>query len=233
MTISVNNLEHRIAAIESVLSDASAGNLDARLEIGDMDDPDLLSSIEYGINLMLEDIKEARDQENKTKQALERSLDVTIQQTVELETAIDTIKHQQNSIHELSTPILRLWENVLALPIIGMIDPRRSADMMERLLRDLSREKARFVIVDITGVEIVDTKTADYLIRVIKAAQLLGAVCIVTGIQPAVAQTLIEIGADLSSITTMGTLKEGLKEAMIRQFTNKSLGAPTEERRHG
>ncbi len=127
---------------------------------------------------------------------------------------VDLITRQQYAIQELSTPILQLWDDVLALPVIGVVDTRRSMDIMERLLSEIVGRQSKFVILDITGVEIVDTKTADHFIKLIRAAKLLGTQCIVTGIRPAVAQTLVEIGVDLSSIITLRDLQEGLRRCL-------------------
>ena len=127
---------------------------------------------------------------------------------------VETIQRQQYAIQELSTPILEVWDGVLALPVIGVVDTRRSVEIMERLLSSIVTTKARFVIIDITGVEVVDTRTADQFIKVIKAAELLGARCVLTGIQPSVAQTLVEIGVDLSSIITLRNLHAGLQECL-------------------
>lgn len=135
---------------------------------------------------------------------------------------LDTIKKQQIAIHELSTPILQIWDNVLALPVIGVVDTRRSVEIMEKLLGEIVNKQVQYVILDITGVEIVDTKTADHFIKVIKSAKLLGANCILTGIRPAVAQTLVEIGVDLSEIKTLRNLQAGLREC-LRDMEQKDL----------
>ncbi len=134
----------------------------------------------------------------------------------ELADKMQIIERQQFAIQELSTPILQLWDNVVALPVIGVVDTRRSVEIMERLLAEIVARQSKFVILDITGVEVVDTATADHFIKVIRASQLLGAQCIVTGIGPAVAQTLVDIGMDLTAITTMSNLQEGLKECLRR-----------------
>ncbi len=118
------------------------------------------------------------------------------------------------SVEELSTPILEVWEDVLALPVIGVVDSRRASIMIERLLDEIVRKQSRFVILDITGVEVVDTATADHLIRLVKAVELLGARCMVTGIRPAVAQTLVAIGADLGSLATLRNLRHALRECL-------------------
>jgi rsbT co-antagonist protein RsbR len=134
----------------------------------------------------------------------------------------ETIERQRFAIQTLSTPILQIWEDVLALPIIGVVDTQRSAEIMERLLGSIVEQQAKFVILDITGVSVVDTKTADHFVKVVNAAQLLGAHCLVTGIQPSVAQTLVEIGVDLSSITTLRNLQDGLRECLRLREVQRS-----------
>jgi anti-anti-sigma regulatory factor len=131
---------------------------------------------------------------------------------------IDTIRRQQDNqmamehlVRQLQTPILELWDDVLCLPVIGMVDSRRSAEMMETLLNEIVSHRSKYVILDITGVEIVDTRTADHFVKVMKSAELLGTRCVMTGIRPAVAQTLVELGVDLSSIHTLRNLQEGLR----------------------
>ncbi|MCD6498668.1 MAG: STAS domain-containing protein [Deltaproteobacteria bacterium] len=142
----------------------------------------------------------------------------TLNETLdELSQQLEMIQHQQIVIQELSTPILQVWDSVLVLPVIGIVDTRRSMEIMERLLSEIVDKQSRFVILDITGVEVVDTKTADHFLKLIKAAELLGATCMLTGIRPAVAQTLADLGVDLSSITTLRNLHAGLRECLRRK----------------
>jgi anti-anti-sigma regulatory factor len=163
-----------------------------------------------------------RDVERQAAEAM-RASDAKEKALREVDQKLEIIERQRFAIQELSTPVLQLWTNVLAMPIIGVVDSRRSAEIMERLLSEITAKQSRFVILDITGVEIVDTKTADHFIKVIKAAELLGTRCILTGIRPAVAQTLVEIGVDLSSITTLRTLQDGLREC-LRQMGQAATG---------
>jgi rsbT co-antagonist protein RsbR len=127
---------------------------------------------------------------------------------------LDLVERQEKAIQALSTPIIQVWDSVLALPIMGALDARRAADMMDRLLRDIVRTRSRFTILDLTGVDVVDTATADHLIKIVKAVELLGARSVITGIRPAVAQTMASLGMDLSQLTTLGNLQEGLKACM-------------------
>ena len=124
------------------------------------------------------------------------------------------INRLKYSIDELSNPILEVWDDVLVMPIIGVVDSRRTADMVQRLLAEVARSQASFVIIDLTGVEIVDTKTADHLIKLMRKVEVVGARCVLTGIRAAVAETLVEIGVDFDRITTLRNLKHGLREAL-------------------
>jgi PAS domain S-box-containing protein len=124
------------------------------------------------------------------------------------------IERLRYSIDELSNPILEVWDDVLVMPIIGVVDSRRTADMVQRLLAEVTRTQASFVIIDLTGVEIVDTKTADHLMRLMRKVEIVGARCVLTGIRAAVAETLVDIGVDFGRLVTLRNLKHGLREAL-------------------
>ena len=116
----------------------------------------------------------------------------------------------------MSTPIIQIWDEIVTMPVVGLVDSVRAADMKSALLAAVSRTGAKFALVDLTGVETVDTATADHLLRVMKAVQLLGARCVITGIQPSVAQIIIGLGLDLPGITTLRSLREGLRFCLRR-----------------
>lgn len=143
----------------------------------------------------------------------------------------ELIERLRYAIDELSNPILEVWNDVLAMPIIGIVDSRRSAEMTERLLAEVSRTQAKHVIVDLTGVEVVDTKTADNLVKLVRSVELIGARCMLTGIKPAVAQTLVNIGVDFSRLETLRNLRHGLREALRRD--KKQLDGGTAEATNG
>lgn len=138
----------------------------------------------------------------------------------------EMLRRLSTTVSELSTPILELWDDVLALPVIGVVDTRRSAEMMERVLEEITRTQCRFVILDVTGVDVVDTSTADRFIRLVHAVQLIGARCMLTGIRSAVAQTLVSLGLDLGSLTTLRTLKHGLRECLRLMATEADRHTP-------
>jgi rsbT co-antagonist protein RsbR len=124
------------------------------------------------------------------------------------------------AIADLSAPIMDVWDGVIALPVIGLVDTQRSVELTERLLERISTSNARSVIVDVTGVDVVDTATANHLLQMIRAASLLGAFCVVSGISPQVAQTLVQLDVDLTMIRTVRNLKEALKECLKHLATN-------------
>jgi len=123
---------------------------------------------------------------------------------------LDVIERQRAAIADLSVPILDVWDDIVALPVVGMVDTQRSVEMTERLLRRVADGGARCVIVDLTGVDVVDTSTADHLIRMIRAAQLLGSFCVITGISAKIALTLGQLDVDMRRVLTLRNLKEGL-----------------------
>ncbi|MDI1450676.1 STAS domain-containing protein [Polyangium sp. 6x1] len=133
---------------------------------------------------------------------------------LELQEKLAIIEQQRSTIHSMSAPIIQVWDGVLALPVVGQLDEARAADITERLLQTVVSLGATQVILDLTGVEAVDDATADHLLRIIRATTLLGAQSIITGVRPAVAQTLVALGADLTKTTVRSNLREAIKAAM-------------------
>src|SRR6185437_13503814 len=115
---------------------------------------------------------------------------------------------------ELSTPVVELWENILALPLIGTLDSERTQVVMESLLQKIVETGATIAIIDITGVPTVDTLVAQHLLKTVAAARLMGADCIISGIRPQIAQTIIHLGIDLSQVITKATLADALAVAL-------------------
>jgi rsbT co-antagonist protein RsbR len=128
----------------------------------------------------------------------------------ELQAKLDEISKQQEVIRTLSTPIIDVWEGVLALPMVGLVDSSRTAEVMETLLQRIVDTQARFAILDLTGVDVVDTLVANNLIKLVSAIQLLGTEGIVSGLKPNVAQTIVTLGVDLSKIATTRNLRAAL-----------------------
>ncbi|AKF05926.1 STAS domain-containing protein [Sandaracinus amylolyticus] len=122
----------------------------------------------------------------------------------------ELIERLRVALDELSTPVLEVREDVLVLPVIGIVDTQRSAQMSERLLDEIVRTRAKHVIVDLTGVELMDTGTADRFAKLARAVELLGSRCILSGLQPAVAQMLVELGGDFGGLETQRNLRHAL-----------------------
>ena len=123
------------------------------------------------------------------------------------------IRQQQEAIRELSTPVLQVRERLLILPIIGVIDPQRARQLTEQLLRGIRTNRAKVVVIDITGVAAMDVTVANHLVQTVEASRLLGATVIVTGLSPEIAQTLVTIGVDLGKMNTVGDLQGGIEQA--------------------
>ena len=135
-----------------------------------------------------------------------------------LETKEKTIAAQQEELKQTSTPITEIWEGVLTLPIIGSLDSSRTMIVMEKLLSRIESDRARVVVIDVTGVMAIDSQVSHHLIQMIRATGLMGATAILTGIRPEIARALTSLNIDLSSVTTRSKLSEGLKEA-FRQLS--------------
>jgi len=123
------------------------------------------------------------------------------------------IREQQEAIRVLSTPVLQVRERLLILPIIGVIDPQRARQLTEQLLRGIRTNRAKVVVIDITGVPVMDETVANHLVQTVEAARLLGATVIITGLSSEIAQTLVTIGVDLGKMHTVGDLQGGIEEA--------------------
>ncbi len=128
----------------------------------------------------------------------------------------ETIARQQQELLELSTPVVRLWENILALPLIGTLDSGRTQVVMQNLLEAIVATRSDIAIIDITGVPTVDTLVAQHLLKTVAAARLMGADCIISGIRPQIAQTIIHLGVDLSEVTTKATMADAFQVALER-----------------
>ncbi|MFZ1006419.1 MAG: STAS domain-containing protein [Candidatus Sulfotelmatobacter sp.] len=126
----------------------------------------------------------------------------------------ETIRRQQEEMLELSTPVVKLWEGILALPLIGTLDSARTQVVMESLLEAIVRTNSQVAIIDITGVPTVDTIVAQHLLKTVTAARLMGADCIISGVRPQIAQTIVHLGINLLDVTTKATLSDAFALAI-------------------
>jgi rsbT co-antagonist protein RsbR len=127
-----------------------------------------------------------------------------------------TIRRQQEEMLELSTPVVKLWEGILALPLIGTLDSARTQVVMESLLEAIVQTNSKVAIIDITGVPTVDTVVAQHLLKTVTAARLMGADCVISGVRPQIAQTIVHLGINLLDVTTKATLSDAFALALHR-----------------
>jgi rsbT co-antagonist protein RsbR len=128
----------------------------------------------------------------------------------------EIIARQQRELLELSTPVVELWKDVLALPLVGTLDSARTQIVMESLLQKIVDTGASIAIIDITGVPTVDTLVAQHLLKTVAATRLMGADCIISGIRPQIAQTIVHLGVDLGQVLTKATLADAFRVALKR-----------------
>jgi rsbT co-antagonist protein RsbR len=210
----------RLQNVIEALSYASVDEFDACITLLESNmQEDEFNELEVAFMIFVKELRAA-------KGALTEALTKHEAANRELEAKLETIERQQAAIRELSTPIIEVWAGVLCLPVVGIVDSQRSAEMTETLLEMIVAKQARTAIVDITGIDVMDTKTADHFIKMAKAVRLLGADCILSGINPGIAQTLTHIGVDLTGVRTMRNLRDALQfhlreTQQIAQLTRK------------
>ncbi|HVJ88877.1 MAG TPA: STAS domain-containing protein [Labilithrix sp.] len=196
----------RIERIIEVLALISIGDLDPEKTTIDTNTEDEFAALEGSLNVVIGELAAAR---RKTEQAMEH----LVASRADLEEKLATIERQQMTIKDLSTPVLELWDDIITLPVVGVVDSQRSVEMTETLLTNIVNRRARCVILDLTGVQIVDTMTAHHFIKMAESARLLGAYCVITGISPAIANTL-SLEGGIGNLNTLRSLKEGIKECL-------------------
>jgi rsbT co-antagonist protein RsbR len=215
----------RMQKVIEALSYATVDEFAACLELlrrGDRKE-DEFAELETAFTVFVEELADA-------KSALRDTLAKHEQANRDLESKLQMIELQQAAIRDLSTPIIEVWAGVLCLPVVGLVDSQRSAEMTEALLEMVVAKQARTAIVDITGIDVMDTKTADHFIKMAKAVRLLGADCIISGVNPSIAQTLTHIGVDLTGVRTMRNLRDAL-QAHLRD--TEQIGASGRSTREG
>lgn len=179
------------------LSNVGLGDYSTRLELKEGDSSPL-ASLYAGINDMIAALGQEQE---KNKQYQE-----------ELEGKLATIERQRIAIQELSTPIMEVWDGVLCVPVVGLMDTARSSEMTSTLLRAVVEKSAKCAIIDITGIDVMDTRTVDHFVRMAKAVRLLGSECVLTGMNPHIAQTVVHMGLDLSNVVTRRNLRDALQQ---------------------
>jgi rsbT co-antagonist protein RsbR len=191
-----DEIAERIANVLLALSDVGQGNFDVQLDV-DLPEEHPLGALSHGINQMTSAL------------AAERKDALRLQ--AELEEKLALIERQRIAMRELSTPIIEIWEGVLCLPVVGVLDTVRSTEMTDSLLETVVEKSVECTIVDITGIDVMDTRTADYFLRMSRAVRLLGARCMLSGVNPMIAQTMVHMGVEMHGIEFHRSLRDALK----------------------
>lgn len=189
----------RLEKLIDVMASLTTGDYGITYQLNEEYEDDF-TQVEYSMNFLIEQLAYERG-ENERKQQ-------------ELVEKIELIQQQQDAIMLLSTPNIKVWEGVLVIPLIGALDTKRSQRLTEELLMKLTETQSKVAIMDITGVPTVDSAVANHMLKTVAAVQLMGARCIITGIRPEVAQTMVHLGVDLTDVETLANLAEGLKWAL-------------------
>lgn len=147
----------------------------------------------------------------------------------EIEDQVSTIEKQRAAIKELSTPMIEVWAGVLCVPVVGVIDSSRAGEMTNALLSAVVDKKVRFTIIDITGIEAMDTRATDHFLRMARSVRLLGAECVLSGINPNVARSIVHMGVELSGIGTYRSLRDALQHYVRRRQAASSPTTTPEE----
>jgi rsbT co-antagonist protein RsbR len=187
----VEQFNDRIAEILMVISDVGVGDFSERVEVSE-DDDSPMGALCLGINEMV-DVLEERERIARESE--------------------EQVREQSLLIMEMSTPVIKLWDDVLLLPLVGSLDTERSSQMTDSLLHAITEEGALVVVLDVTGIAVIDTSVARHLLTTVDSARILGAEVIITGFNPVAAQTLAQLGVDFSTLRTRGSLRAGVQEA--------------------
>ncbi|MFZ5892172.1 MAG: STAS domain-containing protein [Myxococcota bacterium] len=190
-------LVQAITQIVNTLREAEGGDLSARVTLP-LSDDNPIGALASAVNFMIEALAERREQ--------------TLAYQTELEGQIATIEKQRAAIRELSTPIIEVWSGVLCVPIVGVLDSSRASEMTSALLHAIVEKKALFTIIDITGIDAMDTRATDHFLRMARAVRLLGAECVLSGVNPAVARTITHMGVELDGIKSHRSLRDALSD---------------------
>jgi rsbT co-antagonist protein RsbR len=194
--VSEDQLLESVADVLVALANVATGDYETRVRV-DPNDTGPLASLYAAINEMITSL----NKEQERSQAYQK----------ELEEKLATIEQQRAAIRDLSTPIMEVWDGVLCLPIVGVMDTARSTEMTSTLLRTVTEKATRCAIIDITGIEVMDTRTVDHFMRMAKAVRLLGAECALTGTNAHIAQTVVHMGIDLDEVITYRSLRDALQ----------------------
>ncbi len=211
--------KQRLERLVNAIALASTGRFEAAQESIEVVEEDDFGMVEGTMRLFLDELAEATRQSGEAMEAISIA-------KREIEEKLGTIELQQQEIRELSVPIIDVWDGVITVPLVGQIGGVRAAEMMEKLLVRVADSDVEWVLIDLTGVTVLDTETADRLIKLASAVRLLGASCILTGLGGRVAQALVDLGVSFEELNPMRTLREGLRYCLARRAAGAAGSQP-------
>lgn len=185
-----------VGQILEVLRGVSRGELETRLELP-FPETHPVGALASSVNSMLAALKDARETSARSLQ--------------ELSEKIELVERQREAIRNLSVPIIEIWSGVLCAPVVGTLDSTRAAEVTQALLLAVTEKKARLTIIDVTGIETMDTSSADHFLRMARAVTLLGAKCALSGIRPNIARTIVHMGVDLQGLKSYRNMRDALR----------------------
>lgn len=203
---SEQDVNSALSAIGEVLQSIESGDLTARVALG-LPENDPIGALSECINRMTSLLAERREE--------------TLRYQRDLEGQIETIEKQRVAIRELSTPIIEVWNGVLCAPIVGVLDSARASELTSALLHNVVQTKASLAIIDITGIEAMDTQATDHFLRMARAIRLLGSECALSGVHPNVARTIVHMGIDLAGIDSYRTLRDALQKHVASRVAQR------------
>ena len=219
--MSANEPEHsaRFERLMEVVSLASVGEYAAALgHCGELQE-DTFGILEEGVKVFISELQAGHAARAQATEALERA-------QAEIDAKLALIEAQRREIRVLSTPVLDVWDDVLAVPLVGTLDHVRTVEITEKLLQRVVETRARWSLIDLTGVDEVDEATADHLVKLARAVTLVGGQCIVTGVSPQAAQTFVSLGQGLGELRCLPNLKEGLRHCLAARGGARAIRSP-------
>ena len=190
-----------IDEVLSVLQSVSAGDLTPRLTLG-FPETHPVGALAESVNSMVDALQEVS---NTAQERL-----------AELSKRIEVIERQREAIRTLAVPVIEIWERVLCVPIVGALDALLATEVTAKLLSMVVSKKAKNVIIDVTGIQSIDTSSADHFLRMARAVRLLGSNCSLSGLRPAIAQTIVQLGVDLGEVRSYRNMRDALKDHVRR-----------------
>ncbi|WP_437567186.1 STAS domain-containing protein [Sorangium sp. So ce542] len=216
--------ERRMQRVIDAVALASTGEVELALKQLGAVEQDAFGVVEEALRVFLSELSATAEQNAQALAALAAS-------KRELESQLETIQRQECAIRELSVPIIDIWHGILTLPLVGLIDSMRAVEVTERLLARVADDSdVEWVILDLTGVTVIDSMTAQHLVKLAQAVRLLGARCVLTGLGGHVAETLVTIGVSFDELNPMRSLREGLRFCLAQRRAGAAALAAHGER---